>query len=161
MPPDRVSASVASFDFLYLSELSKRGLTAPSVGANEVESDVFGGTVLAPEPGVFDNVLVFDFKSLYPSIIRTFEIDPLGYLGSGPGQYENAVIAPNGAAMGLGCRGNVMTYTEAGSPLVVEPSRTTVASGSPKRVGSAASSASRAFASCADTTGGSSLSTGV
>ena len=33
MPPDRVSASVASFDFLYLSELSKRGLAAPSVGA--------------------------------------------------------------------------------------------------------------------------------
>ena len=43
-------------------------------------------------------MLVFDFKSLYPSIIRTFEIDPLGYLGSGPGQFENAVIAPNGAA---------------------------------------------------------------
>jgi DNA polymerase-2 len=98
MPPDRVSASVASFDFLYLSELSKRGLTAPSVGAYETESDVFGGTVLPPEAGVFDNVLVFDFKSLYPSIIRTFEIDPLGYLGSGPGRFEDAVIAPNGAA---------------------------------------------------------------
>ncbi len=46
MPPDRVSASVASFDFLYLSELSKRGLAAPSVGAYGAESDVFGGTVL-------------------------------------------------------------------------------------------------------------------
>jgi DNA polymerase-2 len=98
MPPDRVSASVASFDFLYLSELSRRGLTAPSVGSYQAESDVFGGTVLAPEPGLFDNVLVFDFKSLYPSIIRTFEIDPLGYLGSGPGWFEDAVVAPNGAA---------------------------------------------------------------
>jgi DNA polymerase-2 len=98
MPPDRVSASVASFDFLYLSELAKRGLAAPSVGAFGAESDVFGGTVLPPEAGLFDNVLVFDFKSLYPSIIRTFEIDPLGYLGSGPGRFENAVIAPNGAA---------------------------------------------------------------
>jgi len=54
--------------------------------------------VLQPEPGLYDNVLVFDFKSLYPSIIRTFEIDPLGYLGSGPGRFEDAVIAPNGAA---------------------------------------------------------------
>jgi DNA polymerase II len=98
MPPDRVSAAVASFDFLYLSELSKRGLAAPSVGSFESESDSFGGTVLQPEPGLYDNVLVFDFKSLYPSIIRTFEIDPLGYLGSGPGRYEDAVIAPNGAA---------------------------------------------------------------
>ena len=98
MPPDRVSAAVASFDFLYLSELSRRGLTAPSVGAFESESDSFGGTVLQPEPGLHENVLVFDFKSLYPSIIRTFEIDPLGYLGSGPGRYDDAVIAPNGAA---------------------------------------------------------------
>ena len=29
-------------------------------------------------PGIFDHVLVLDFKSLYPSIIRTFCIDPLG-----------------------------------------------------------------------------------
>ncbi len=28
-------------------------------------------------PGVHDNVWVFDFKSLYPSLIRTFNIDPL------------------------------------------------------------------------------------
>jgi DNA polymerase-2 len=29
-------------------------------------------------PGLYQNVLVLDFKSLYPSIIRTFFIDPLG-----------------------------------------------------------------------------------
>ncbi|RLA58159.1 MAG: DNA polymerase II, partial [Gammaproteobacteria bacterium] len=29
-------------------------------------------------PGIYDHVLVLDFKSLYPSIIRTFFIDPLG-----------------------------------------------------------------------------------
>jgi DNA polymerase-2 len=29
-------------------------------------------------PGLHDNVLVLDFKSLYPSIIRTFAIDPMG-----------------------------------------------------------------------------------
>jgi DNA polymerase-2 len=29
-------------------------------------------------PGLYENVLVLDFKSLYPSIIRTFFIDPLG-----------------------------------------------------------------------------------
>ena len=32
--------------------------------------------------GVFDEVLVFDFQSLYPSIIRTFNIDPLSYAGN-------------------------------------------------------------------------------
>lgn len=30
------------------------------------------------KPGLYDDVLVLDFKSLYPSIIRTFLIDPLG-----------------------------------------------------------------------------------
>jgi DNA polymerase-2 len=33
--------------------------------------------VLDSEPGIFDNVVVLDFKSLYPSIIRTFHVDPL------------------------------------------------------------------------------------
>ena len=28
-------------------------------------------------PGLYRHVLVLDFKSLYPSIIRTFKIDPL------------------------------------------------------------------------------------
>ena len=32
-----------------------------------------------PKPGIYENVWVFDFKSLYPSIIRTFNIDPLGF----------------------------------------------------------------------------------
>jgi len=31
-------------------------------------------------PGLYENVLVLDFKSLYPSIIRTFKIDPLGLI---------------------------------------------------------------------------------
>ncbi|GAL07152.1 DNA polymerase II [Photobacterium aphoticum] len=30
------------------------------------------------KPGLYQSVLVLDFKSLYPSIIRTFRIDPLG-----------------------------------------------------------------------------------
>ncbi len=39
-----------------------------------------GGHVLDPVTGVHDNVWVFDFKSLYPSLIRTFNIDPLAYV---------------------------------------------------------------------------------
>ena len=31
-------------------------------------------------PGLYDSVLVFDYKSLYPSIIRTFLIDPVGLI---------------------------------------------------------------------------------
>jgi len=31
-------------------------------------------------PGLYKNVLVLDFKSLYPSIIRTFKVDPMGLI---------------------------------------------------------------------------------
>jgi DNA polymerase-2 len=82
MTPDRVAASIASFDFLYLTELKKRGIAAPSVRADDsrVHAAQQGGQVLEPAAGLHRNVWVFDFKSLYPSIIRTFNIDPLSYV---------------------------------------------------------------------------------
>ena len=39
-----------------------------------------GGYVLEPEIGKHENVVVLDFKSLYPTIMRTFRIDPYGHL---------------------------------------------------------------------------------
>ena len=82
MTPDRVAASIASFDFLYLSELERAHIVAPSVrgGDSRVHVAQQGGHVLEPETGLHANVWVFDFKSLYPSIIRTFNIDPVSYV---------------------------------------------------------------------------------
>lgn len=98
LPPDRVSSSVAAFDFLYLKELGKRGIVAPSVRSSEPDGGAIlgGGHVIEPEPGLYDDVLVFDFKSLYPSLIRTFQIDPLGYVRDGESD-EDFIVAPNGA----------------------------------------------------------------
>jgi DNA polymerase-2 len=83
MTPDRVAASIASFDFLYLTELERRAVVAPTVRADDgrPHSAQQGGHVLEPVVGLHRNVWVFDFKSLYPSIIRTFNIDPLSYVG--------------------------------------------------------------------------------
>ncbi len=100
MTVDRVAASIASFDFLYLEELGRRGLVAESVGRADLDgeaSESFGGHVLEPRPGLYDNVLVVDFRSLYPSLIRTFEIDPLGYVPH-PAPGADLILAPNGAA---------------------------------------------------------------
>lgn len=98
MTPDRVSASIASFDFLYLGELARRGLVAPTVrpAADDDDEEQSGGTVLEPCTGLHRNVLVLDFKSLYPSLIRTFQIDPLGHV---PAEHvgEDPIVAPNGA----------------------------------------------------------------
>ena len=41
-------------------------------------ADSPGGFVMDSTSGLYDSVLVFDYKSLYPSIIRTFLIDPIG-----------------------------------------------------------------------------------
>ncbi len=74
---DRQGGSVAAFDFLYLPRLHRVGCVAPDVGSVMPETSP-GGYVMDSLPGLYDNVLVLDFKSLYPSIIWTFKIDPLG-----------------------------------------------------------------------------------
>ncbi|NNM24781.1 MAG: DNA polymerase II [Phycisphaerales bacterium] len=96
MPPDRVAASVASFDFLYLTALSRRRLVAPSVGSGGELEEQAGGHVLEPQPGLYRNVLLLDFKSLYPSVIRTFNIDPLALIEGATA--SASIVAPNGAA---------------------------------------------------------------
>ena len=104
MPPDRVGASIAAFDFLYLSRLQERGVVAPSVGFTPEDpaaeqAPQQGGHVLESQPGLHDDVLVFDFKSLYPSIIRTFQIDPLGLIRepAPDAEHDTTIRAPNGA----------------------------------------------------------------
>ncbi len=75
---DRVGGSVAAFDNLYLPRLHRKGRVARDVEEHVTDVASPGGYVLDSEPGLFENVLVLDFKSLYPSIIRTFLVDPLG-----------------------------------------------------------------------------------
>ena len=75
---DRVGGSVAAFDFLYLPRLHRSGFVADTNSQPASTADAApGGLVLDSMPGFFRNVAVFDFKSLYPSIIRSFRIDPL------------------------------------------------------------------------------------
>lgn len=74
---DRFGGSVAAFDHRYLPRLHRRGYVAPSLVENPVGVGSPGGYVMDSIPGLYRDVLVLDFKSLYPSIIRTFKIDPL------------------------------------------------------------------------------------
>ncbi|HIP81822.1 MAG TPA: DNA polymerase II [Leucothrix mucor] len=77
---DRNGGSSAAFDNLYLPRLHRHGFVAPDVGSSKNQVHSPGGYVMDSQPGLYDNVLVLDFKSLYPSIIRTFKIDPLGLI---------------------------------------------------------------------------------
>jgi DNA polymerase-2 len=98
MTPDRVAASIASFDFLYLTELERLGIVSSSVRGDDsrVHAAQQGGHVLDPVTGLHRNVWVFDFKSLYPSIIRTFNIDPLAYVAD-PAPDADLIHTPGGA----------------------------------------------------------------
>ena len=89
---DRLGGSVASFDNLYLPRLHRRGYVAPNARTDQAGSP--GGFVLDSQPGIYDHVLVLDFKSLYPSIIRTFCIDPLGLALGVSGELDEAQTVP-------------------------------------------------------------------
>ncbi len=86
---DEVKGNIASLDCLYLSKLRERGYAAPSVRHSVKEESIVGGYVMDSSPGLYDNIVVFDFKSLYPSLMRTFNIDPLSFGKKG-------IKAPNG-----------------------------------------------------------------
>ncbi len=92
---DKAWTSVASFERVYAAELRSRGIAPAVVDPARRVSGASGGTVLDPAPGLFSNVAVFDFRSLYPTIIRTFNVDPLANRRAGGGAED--IVAPNGA----------------------------------------------------------------
>ncbi|WP_286237426.1 DNA polymerase II [Neptuniibacter halophilus] len=78
LPLDKVGGSAAAFDNQYLPLLHRAGYVAPEYASGMSGLSAPGGYVMDSRPGLYRQVLVLDFKSLYPSIIRTFKIDPYG-----------------------------------------------------------------------------------
>lgn len=79
LPADRSGGSVAAFTHLYMPLMHRQGYVAPNLGTNPPQASP-GGFVMDSQPGLYESVLVLDYKSLYPSIIRTFLIDPVGLI---------------------------------------------------------------------------------
>ncbi|KQP35460.1 DNA polymerase II [Pseudorhodoferax sp. Leaf274] len=74
---DHFGGSIAAFSHHYLPRMHRLGYVAPNVG--EIAAKAYpGGYVMDSRPGFYDSVVVLDYKSLYPSIIRTFLVDPVG-----------------------------------------------------------------------------------
>nr|WP_244828263.1 DNA polymerase II [Caballeronia sp. TF1N1] len=89
---DRSGGSVAAFTHLYMPRMHRLGFVAPNLGDVPEEASP-GGFVMDSRPGLYDSVLVLDYKSLYPSIIRTFLIDPVG-LAEGMHETDEAATVP-------------------------------------------------------------------
>lgn len=82
---DHFGGSIAAFSHHYLPRMHRMGYVAPSVG--DIQSKAYpGGYVMDSKPGFYDSVVVLDYKSLYPSIIRTYCVDPVGHA---EGQYAS------------------------------------------------------------------------
>jgi len=93
---DKAWTSVVSFERIYGMQLRKNGIAPPPPNDGADVTGAAGGTVLESESGLFNNVAVFDFRSLYPTIMRTFNIDPLSHARAGS-EKEKPIVAPNGA----------------------------------------------------------------
>lgn len=79
LPVDRSGGSVAAFTHLYMPLMHRQGFVAPNLGDKPPQASP-GGFVMDSRPGLYESVLVLDYKSLYPSIIRSFLIDPVGLI---------------------------------------------------------------------------------
>lgn len=63
------------------------------------KNPIEGAFVKLPDPGVYDNIAVFDFRGLYPSIIVSYNIDPARLLKENAtgAKAESAFVSPTGA----------------------------------------------------------------
>ncbi len=77
---DQLGMMTAAFDHFLLPRIHRSGFVAPNTKDLQESDHLAGGYVIDPKPGIYDDVIVLDFKSLYPSIIMTFKIDPLSRL---------------------------------------------------------------------------------
>jgi DNA polymerase-2 len=108
---DRSGGSVAAFEHLYIPLMHRQGFVAPNLGEKPPQASP-GGFVMDSQPGLYESVLVLDYKSLYPSIIRTFLIDPVGLL--------EGLRQPDDAASVPGFRGARFSRSRHCLPAIVE-----------------------------------------
>ncbi|MHA2938139.1 DNA polymerase II [Vibrio sp. RC27] len=94
---DKMGGSVAAFTNLYLPRLHRAGYVAPNLQSENWQASP-GGYVMDSKPGLYESVLVLDYKSLYPSLILSFLIDPLGLI---KGLRQEIGKAPDQAVLGF------------------------------------------------------------
>lgn len=111
LPADRNGGSVAAFTHLYMPLMHRQGFVAPNLGDKPPEASP-GGFVMDSRPGLYESVLVLDYKSLYPSIIRSFLIDPVGLI--------EGLKYPNDSDSVEGFRGARFSRTRHCLPSIVE-----------------------------------------
>ncbi|MCL4379364.1 MAG: DNA-directed DNA polymerase [Candidatus Marsarchaeota archaeon] len=76
-----VSTTGQLVDYLCMRYANRAGEMIPNKPAEDeirsrLLSPIEGAYVKTPEPGIYENLAIFDFRGLYPSIIISYNIDP-------------------------------------------------------------------------------------
>jgi len=93
-----LSTSGQLVEFLLMRESVKRKMIIPpkpidSTIKERLNNPIEGAFVKLPSPGIYENIVVLDFRGLYPSIIISYNIDPYTITN---GEDEDAFISPMG-----------------------------------------------------------------
>jgi DNA polymerase I len=100
-----LSTSGQLVENLLMFQASAKGILIPnkpggdSIG-ERLAAPIQGAFVKLPEPGIYDNVAVLDFRGLYPSIIVSYNIDPGTLITRKDGKEdagEDCFVSPTGA----------------------------------------------------------------
>jgi DNA polymerase I len=111
-----LSTSGQLVENLLMYHAAERKELIPSKPAGEainerINAPIQGAYVKLPEPGIYENVAVLDFRGLYPSIIVSYNIDPGTLVGeemgnhrgmprtdtAGPHEDAEVFVSPSGA----------------------------------------------------------------
>lgn len=65
--------------------------------SERLESPIEGAYVKMPEPGIYENIAVLDFRGLYPSIIVSYNIDPVSFALARNADEKDCFVSPTGA----------------------------------------------------------------
>ena len=83
-----------------------------SVVNERLAAPIEGAFVKIPPPGIYENIAVLDFRALYPSIISSYNVDPITLnLGKSIAQ-DDSFISPTGAKFAKHPRGLIPTVVD-------------------------------------------------
>ena len=96
MPLDHVMTAATGFrvESFLIKQVQKIGELIPK-RVEQPYMTYAGGLVLAPKPGLHENIAVLDFKSMYPNIMITYNLSPDTYIAQNEPEPEGGVnMAP-------------------------------------------------------------------
>lgn len=79
-----VFGTVRPWDAFIHGYLMRQGIVVPQSEIGEQEDKIEGAHVKLPKPGIYNWVVSFDVKSLYPSLARQCNISPETFIGTAP-----------------------------------------------------------------------------